>query len=141
MDFFYKQLKKVVVIENETLKIVYEKAKDDLEQGGKKVEEMWVFHGADRDARKKIRKEGFKIGGEGVAMKNGDDYGRGVYTSIYASRALPYAPDDSVVLLCSALVGQEGIDFNYGGSKDIFVIRKTEYLLPRFLIHFENRFH
>ncbi|GLJ17142.1 hypothetical protein SUGI_0296600 [Cryptomeria japonica] len=123
---------------NKKLQGAYEKAKEELEKKRKIVKEKWVFHGSDKESIEKIIGGGFKIGGQGVEVRNGNKYGRGVYTSLDASISITYSKD-GMMLLSSALIGQEGIDFKKGGSRDVLVLHKTKYLLPMYIVHFVER--
>ncbi|GLJ13963.1 hypothetical protein SUGI_0223310 [Cryptomeria japonica] len=130
---------KVELILNIALTKSYEKAKQKFIEAKKPLEEMLVFHGTDRNAIEKIVEEGFKIGGDGIPVRNGRAYGSGVYTASDASISIPYAKGLNMLLLSLALIGKEGSDYKTGGSQNIFVLDKTEYLLPKYIVHFETK--
>ncbi|GLJ17149.1 hypothetical protein SUGI_0296770 [Cryptomeria japonica] len=133
----YKVIK-VEHILNKKLQMVYEKAKEELEKQRKSVEEMLVFHGTDKDAIEKIIEEGFKIGGQGVEVRHGTVYGSGVYTALDPHTSINYSRG-GMILLSSALIGEKGNDFNEGASSDVLVLHKTEYLLPKYIVHFVKK--
>ncbi|KAH9314167.1 hypothetical protein KI387_022794, partial [Taxus chinensis] len=116
---------KVELILNIALTKSYEKAKQKFIEDSKPVEEMLVFHGTDRNAIEKIVEEGFRIGGEGIPVRNGRAYGSGVYTASDPSISIPYAKGLNMLLLSLALIGKEGTDYKKGGSEDVFVLDKT----------------
>ncbi|GLJ17147.1 hypothetical protein SUGI_0296690 [Cryptomeria japonica] len=133
----YKAIK-VEHILNKKLQMVYEKAKEELEKQRKSVEEMLVFHGTNKDAIEKIIEEGFKIGGQGVEVRHGTAYGTGVYTALDPNTSISYSKG-GMILLSSALIGEKGNDFKEGGSSNVLVLHKTEYLLPKYIVHFEKK--
>ncbi|KAH9330190.1 hypothetical protein KI387_002298 [Taxus chinensis] len=130
----YKVIK-VEHIFNKSLQIQYEKAKEALKREKKCVEEMLVFHGTDKDAIEKIIEEGFKIGGEGVEVRHGSVYGKGVYTALDPNTSISYSKG-GMILLSSALIGEKGTDYKEGGSTNVLVLHKTEHLLPKYIVHF-----
>jgi hypothetical protein len=75
------------------------------------VEQRLVFHGTDKDAIEKIIEEGFKIGGEGVKVRNGRAYGSGVYTAVDPIISIRYSKAGSMMLLSYALLGEKGKDY------------------------------
>ena len=125
---------------NKTLQRQYEKAKEEFAKEKKKsVEERLVFHGTEKDAIEKIIEEGYKIGGEGVAVRNGRVFGSGVYTAVDPNVSIPYSNGGSMMLLSSALVGEPGKDYSNGASADVLVLKKAEYLLPKYIVHFTKK--
>lgn len=75
---------------NEELHERYQKRKQQLEAEEKPVDEKLVFHGAKKENIEKIIKEGFQVGGEGVAIRCGAVYGNGVYTAANPEISMPY---------------------------------------------------
>ena len=90
-------------------------------------------------AIEKIIEEGYKIGGEGVAVRNGRVFGSGVYTAVDPNVSIPYSNGGSMMLLSSALVGEPGKDYSNGASADVLVLKKAEYLLPKYIVHFTKK--
>ncbi|KAH9314793.1 hypothetical protein KI387_023420, partial [Taxus chinensis] len=68
---------KVELIMNKILQGHYDSARQEFQKKNGKVQEMFVFHGTDKSAIEKIVQEGFKIGGQGVSVRNGTAYGTG----------------------------------------------------------------
>eukprot|EP01018_Ginkgo_biloba_P035956 Gb_31147 [translate_table: standard] len=130
---------KVELILNMELQKRYETSKQKFTEEKKKVEEMLVFHGTDKNAIEKIIEEGFKIGGDGIPVRNGRAFGSGVYTALDPSISIDYTRGGSMVLLSLALVGQEGSDYNKGGNDGVFVLHKSDYLLPKYIVHFQKK--
>ncbi|GLJ15080.1 hypothetical protein SUGI_0246490 [Cryptomeria japonica] len=133
-----QKVRKVELIFNKILQESYDTAKQELMKNNSKVLEMFVFHGTDKSAIEKIVQEGFKIGGKGVSVRNGAVYGTGVYTALDPDISVDYSRGSGMMLLSLALVGQEGIHYNKGGSADVYVLHNPEYLLPRYIVHFAN---
>jgi len=94
-----------------------------------------VFHGTDSAAIDKIATEGFKIGGEGVAIKCGALYGRGVYTASNPDISVPYSRGSNMMLLSIAILGELGTHHNTGRS-NVLVIKDACQLLPRYVVHY-----
>jgi hypothetical protein len=129
------QVTKVEVIYNASLLQRFQIMKE-LKEKETSFEERWVFHGTDASAVDKIIAEGFKIGGQGVAIKCGASFGHGVYTAINPDISVHYSKGSNMMLLSVAILGQEGKDFTYGGSKDVLVIKNASQLLPKYVVHF-----
>lgn len=130
------QVTKVEVVYNESLLKRFQIKVEELKEKDTACEERWVFHGTDATAVDKIIAEGFKIGGEGVAMKVGAIYGHGVYTAIDPDISVPYSIGSNMMLLSVAILGQKQKDFTYGGSEDVLVIKDASQLLPKYVVHF-----
>lgn len=131
------QVTKVEVIYNESLLKRFQITKE-LKEKETACEEKWVFHGTDASAIDKIIAEGFKIGGQGVAIKCGASYGHGVYTAIDPDISVPYSKRSNMMLLSVAILGQGKKDFTYGGSENVLVIKDASQLLPKYVVHFSS---
>lgn len=103
------------------------------------MQQRFVFHGTDKNAIENIVQEGFKIGDQGVSVRNGDVYGTGVYTAVDPDISISYSNRSGMMLLSLALIGQEGAHYNKGATSNIFVVKNADYLLPRYIVHFVNR--
>eukprot|EP01018_Ginkgo_biloba_P039120 Gb_11774 [translate_table: standard] len=123
---------KVEYILNKLLQSRYDRAKQEFEAKNKKMQQMLVFHGTDQNAIEKIVQEGFKIGGQGVSVRNGSAFGAGVYTALDPDTSVDYSRGSGMMLLSFALVGQEGIDFNKGRTPDVIVLPRADILLPSY---------
>eukprot|EP01018_Ginkgo_biloba_P039082 Gb_32246 [translate_table: standard] len=130
---------KVELILNKLLQSRYDRAKQEFEAKNKKMQQKLVFHGTDQNAIENIIQEGFKIGGQGVSVRNGSAYGAGVYTELDPDTSVGYSMGLGMMLLSLALVGQEGIDYNKGGSADVIVLPRADILLPRYIVHFMDK--
>lgn len=115
----------------------YEKKKQQFIAENKPVNEILIFHGTLRENIDKIVKEGFKVGGEeGVAIRCGAAYGHGVYAAADPEISVHYSKGHGMMLLSLALPGELGKDYTLGGAPDIYVIKKGDQLLPRYIVHF-----
>ena len=79
------------LIRNKILQDRYDTAKQELQKKPVKVREMFVFHGTDKAAIDKIAKEGFKIGGKGVSVRNRAIRGTRVYTALDPDISVNYS--------------------------------------------------
>jgi len=68
---------------------------NDLREQGQPVQERLTFHGTTGHAIDAIVKEGFKIGGQGVPIRNGSANGKGIYSSELPSVAMGYVRSSS----------------------------------------------
>lgn len=133
---------KVVMVEliiNKTLQKQFEKAKEEFEQKKINFTERLVFHGTDMKAIEKIIEEGFKIGGEGVEVRNGAVYGKGVYTAVDPIISVPYSKGGKMMLLSIALLDDQGKEHSQGHSSDVLVMKRAEHLLPKYIVHYTER--
>jgi len=90
---------------------------------------------------------GFKVGGNGVKIKNGRAYGSGVYTSCETRLPVSYSKGSKALIMSRALVGKTG-KANRGVSvqgrrldsweptREIRVFRDAAQLLPVYVIYF-----
>eukprot|EP01050_Picozoa_sp_SAG11_P007701 SAG11_NODE_651_length_7926_cov_2.465057_1_plen_2511_part_00 len=103
-------------------------------------DEVWVFHGTpDASVVPKIMKDGFKVGGEDIGVRNGAAYGNGVYTATGPDTPMGYAQDTGCVILARALKGNHG--GRAGGDSwsphtDWLIFRTKEQLLPCYVVHY-----
>jgi RNA:NAD 2'-phosphotransferase (TPT1/KptA family) len=113
----------------------YEASKKEIE-ARTAANERLLFHGTSNEAIDKIIREGFKVGGQEVAIRTGAVYGQGVYVAANPETAMEYARDSKMMLLSLAACGSFRTDHKFGGSEDIFVLTKGSQLLPRYIVHF-----
>jgi hypothetical protein len=125
----------VEYIDNGDLNVQYCEKKKAFTENGEGYKEFFVFHGTDEVAISKIVKEGFRIGGEGITIKHGAVYGRGIYTVEDPSVAMSYA-STSKVILCRVICSTYGEDYNTGARNDIFVIKTKEQIVPQYVIRY-----
>ncbi|KAG5183668.1 hypothetical protein JKP88DRAFT_316418 [Tribonema minus] len=153
---------RVDVYESAATREAYDKMRAQLADDRRDTQETWVFHGSDRKNVKKICVGGFKVGGDGIAVKNGAIYGNGVYTAIGPSAPLSYATSHGAhskgcVILARAMKGRHTRQSNWlnspdagdswgtadangtkpAGTEDWVVFRATAQLLPVYVVHFE----
>ena len=130
------QVMMVELIINTMLQRQYEKAKEEFGDNKKSVEERLVFHGSSKETIEKIIEEGFKLDDKGMEAWNGS----GVYmTTVDPNGSILCSKVGSMMLLSSALLGEKGKDYISGQSLDVLVLRKAEYLLPKYIIHFAKK--
>jgi len=114
---------------------------------GCNTDEAWVFHGTLANTED-IMKDGLMVGGIDTDVKNGRRYGLGVYTSINANVPIQYGSvrcsDGSFshfkgsVILCRGLSGNREKDIVVpDDQKDYIIFRRSEQLLPQYVIDFE----
>ena len=132
------QIKEVEYTRSSILEQKFEARKKEIGQSGGKVAERLVFHGTSKEAIDKIIREGFKVGGEEVTMKTGCVYGKGVYVAANPETAMQYAKTSRMMLLSRAVCGSKDVHHNFGATKDIFVLRKGDQLLPCYIVHFNE---
>jgi len=118
----------------------YRAQKEELKGLGKSHEETWVFHGTpDSKNVEEICCNGFKVGGAGVDIQNGDTYGRGVYTAQGPDTPISYGDNSSCVILCLGLLGtcdKQEIDDSWRPHSDWIVFKDPAQLLPKYVVHF-----
>lgn len=133
------QVTKVEVIINTTLKENYLRKKNEFKTSEVAVTEKFVFHGTDSQAIDKISTEGFRIGGtEGVSIRTGAVFGRGVYTAVNPDISVLYSRGSQMMLLSLAIPGELNKHYNYGASNNVLVIKETCQLLPRYVVHYSE---
>eukprot|EP00051_Salpingoeca_urceolata_P005684 m.75835 g.75835 ORF g.75835 m.75835 type:complete len:590 (+) comp14495_c1_seq3:333-2102(+) len=106
-------------------------------------EEVWVFHGTSSDSVPSIMQNGFLVGGDGVAIKNGAAFGRGVYTATGPDTPMGYAGSQSrQIILARARRGKcIGGHQRFGGDSWVpkenwLVLAKSQQVLPVYVIHY-----
>lgn len=127
----------VELIVNLNLKEKYVEKKKEFVRESVSHEEIFVFHGTDSVAIDKIAREGFKIGGtEGVAIKTGAAFGRGVYTAVNPDISVVYSRGSNMMLLSRCIKGSHGLHHTHGGNDVVLVIKNVSQLLPRYVVHY-----
>lgn len=130
---------KVEFIKNMHLEERFNRKKEEFKRSNVAVGARFVFHGTDVHAIDKVATEGFKIGGtEGVAIRCGDIYGRGVYTAVNPDRAVVYCRGSNMMLLSTAIPGKLEEHHNHGENSNVLVIKEVDQLLPRYVVHYEG---
>lgn len=129
---------KVEFVKNLPLEEKFKTKKEEFKALNVTVKQQFVFHGTGSAAIDKITTEGFKIGGEGVPIRSGAAYGRGVYTAANPDISLHYSGGYNMMLLSTAILGKLGKDHAIGGSNDVFVVKNASQLLPRYVVHYSN---
>lgn len=129
---------KVEFMKNLRLEEKFKQKENQFKASKVSIEQQYVFHGTDSDAIGKIATEGFKIGGEGVPIKYGAAFGRGVYTAVNPDISVGYCQGSKMMLLSTAILGELGSHHTSGGSKDVHVIKDTSQLLPRYVVHYSE---
>ena len=90
----------------------YESLKRRFSNMGKTLKEILVFHGTDADAVQLIIAGGFKVGGtNGIRVKNGCTYGRGVYTSTEPEAAIQFGKGSGRVILAKVSTVTKGVRY------------------------------
>lgn len=131
------QVTKVELIYNVALRERYlDKKAEFTKLANTPAEEKFVFHGTDTTAIHNISKEGFKIGGEGVAIKSGAAFGRGVYTAVNPDTSIAYSRGSNMMLLSLALSGILGTHHSLGGGPQVIVLKNVHQLLPKYVVHY-----
>ena len=140
-----RAVSEVVVYINDVTKRQFEAKRNSLRAAGKPTNEIWVFHGTNKQKDiDSIMRGGFKVGGKGVAVKNGPRYGHGVYAATEPNTPMRgYAGRTSSVILCRALPGLEGPQ---GGSgvdmwrpkTDWTVFADPHSLLPVYVLRYKR---
>ena len=51
--------------------------------------------------------------------------------------AMTYSRHSNKVLLSTILPGQKDVDYKHGGSEKIFVLQRSEQLLPRYVVYYD----
>ncbi|MCO5551811.1 hypothetical protein L7F22_005313 [Adiantum nelumboides] len=129
---------KVEYIWNQVLYDRYQNVKQKFSAQNKPDDEILVFHGTIPESIDKIVVEGFKVGGtDGVEIRSGAAYGHGVYTAANPDTSIRYSAKGGMMLLSNAVCGKLGEDYNKGGSGDVYVVKRGDQLLPKYIVHFE----
>ena len=136
-------MREVVVYVNDATKRRFEAKREALRAAGKSTNEIWVFHGtSSQSVINSIMREGFRVGGKGVAVANGSVYGRGVYTATGPDTPMgTYAASTSRVILSRALTGREGPQEGVGVDMwrprtDWAVFADPHALLPMYVLRY-----
>ena len=101
---------------------------------------IWVFHGTHSSFLDSIAREGFKVGGQDVSVRNGASYGHGIYTARGPDTPMQYGHGRSVILAL-ARPGVEGSQHDpacdsWRPRNDWHIFRRGEQLLPIYILHF-----
>lgn len=105
-------------------------------------EEQFVFHGTHPDSILPIMREGFKIGGQDIAIAHGVAYGQGIYTATGPDAPVGFAKCRSVIL-AKGLKGHHGESRRAGVDSwtpraDWLVFAKSDQVLPTYVVHYED---
>lgn len=118
--------------------------------GKGKGHQCWVFHGSCAKSMSGIITQGFKVGGEDVAIVNGSMYGSGVYTATGLRGPMAYATPHRVtgthhVVLAKGLTGDsrtlsapDGHCDSWIPRNNWLVFRSGEQLLPCYIVEYSN---
>jgi hypothetical protein len=133
-------VKRVDVYESPVVQSAYEKKKSEFSTSRKPVEEMWVFHGTSPENIQSICLEGFKVGGQGIAIANGAAFGNGVYTAKGPRTPMGTYGRGKAVILCKALPGKiskiVGEGDSWAPNEDWLIFKTAKQLLPVYVLHF-----
>ena len=105
--------------------------------------ELWVFHGTAARNITHIMTGGFKVGGAGIAIANGNMYGSGVYTATGPHTPMSFSGGGGGgVLLVKALEGVRGASERaecdcWSPKDDWLVFRDGHQLLPTYVVYFD----
>ena len=133
-------VRQVDVYESEATLERFQKTKEIFGQRGPGCdEEIWVFHGTNDSAIEDIMAQGFKVGGVEVGARNGEAFGKGVYTATGPADPTRYSRGHNKIILARALPGIErrgGYDGDSWRPKnDWMVFVSGSQLLPVYVIH------
>lgn len=133
-----KQVEKITNIELETR---YKTCFNEFKSEGKKVEQMVAFHGTVPDAVDRIVVDGFRIGGQdGIPVRSGASYGRGIYTATNIDMAWPYGQGLTMIIARGILgnMGQidDGTVDSWSPVSGMRVFRDPKQLLPIYILRF-----
>jgi hypothetical protein len=124
---------KVERVKNIHLKNEFRQLKQNFYRKGFKGK-IGVWHGSDSEEKyRRICDDGFLIGGNNTEVRNGDTFGRGVYTCTDAYSCLNYAGESRCLLFCKGLIGG---DSDTTRTPNIFIFRNSFQVIPRFLVMF-----
>jgi hypothetical protein len=139
-----RKLWRITLAFNRTLEQAFETKKREIEQrSGCALDERWVFHGTASENIDSILCHGFMVGGQGVTIRNGAAYGKGVYTGIGPSAPLQYGQNRAVILalsVCGTVSRQDdGLCDAWDGppGKDWRIFREGSQLLPVYVLNFD----
>jgi len=116
----------------------YHDFKKQLADRGEKVSERLTFHGTSLHAIEAIIKEGFRIGGEDIAIVAGTVLGTGVYTSESPIFAQSYLVGGHKSLLFTRVCPSSDsvIQKDAHGVIQQLVCKHREQVLPTYIVHF-----
>ena len=52
--------------------------------------------------------------------------------------AMDYAINSKKVILARIIKGDHGVDYDFGANKQIFVLKDSSQIVPRYVVHFEE---
>ena len=107
----------VDVYESPLTRMRYEQTRAAFAAAGKPAEEVWVFHGTSESAIAPIMATGFEVGGEAVAMRNGQSHGAGVYCAEGPNTPISYSKHGQQVILARGLLGVAAEDVPGRGAR------------------------
>ena len=113
---------------------------------GSRPRRFIVYHGTKASNIEGIMTGGFKIGGDDVAVKNGQVHGKGVYAATGPQTPEKYAIDGNKIILARALPGRDGTSAtadcdSWKPIRDYVVFRQGAQLLPEYVIHIDAARH
>ena len=110
----------------------FEQKRGEFQHQNKCLDEVWVFHGTDQIDS--IAQRGFIAGGQdGVPIRNGSAYGRGVYTAVGPNTPMGYSANGAIIL-ARGLVGAAGDHKCPNG--DWYIFSDGAQLLPCYVLYF-----
>lgn len=124
---------------NPVLKKQYDAKRAEFQSAGKPIEEVWVFHGTGHDVTEQICQDGFKIGGQDVAVAHGTVHGTGVYTATGPLSPMAYNQNrdsNKHVILAKGLLGTRDVD-SRAPKADWLVFNTKEQLLPLYVVYYD----
>lgn len=141
-DYFY-HFHTIECITNMRLEKAFAQTKNLYRMTKRPYKSIWVIHGTTPEATDAIAREGFKIGGLSVKHRHGKKYGSGIYTTTDLGTGFNYAKNFHVIL-CEAVLGRCGTSSkdkdveSYTPESNVYVLKKTEQVIPRFILRFSK---
>ena len=138
------RVQQVELYKSEKTTAAFEEMKNALKARGSPVKEMYVYHGTREANIEEIMINGFQVGGEGVPVRHGSTYGRGVYAATGPRTPERFAKDSNKIILARALPGVGGTsetddcDSWRRPGLDYVIFRHGVQLLPVYVIHLNN---
>jgi len=127
------EIKSIDVVENEKLREIFEKKREEFRGRGIDDKPLLIFHGTPQANIESILRNNFDIS----KIANGRAYGDGVYFSEMPEVSLGFSVDMQSLILCKVLLGSNSKEVRK--TKDgawAVVVPDVNQILPKYVINF-----
>jgi len=127
------EIKSIDVIENDKLRELFDKKREEFREKGLDDKPLLIFHGTPQANIESILKNNFDVS----KVANGRAHGDGVYFSEMPEVSLGFSKDGKSLILCKVLLGNNSkeVDKTKDGAWAV-VVPDVNQILPKYVINF-----